>query len=74
MVILNRIKMLDMAFELGSDTQAVNRQVDSAFELGSDTQAVNRQVDRAFELGSKHKGLSDYPPPPLSAATAGRIM
>jgi hypothetical protein len=35
MVILNRIKMLDMAFELGSDTQAVNRQVDRAFELGT---------------------------------------
>ncbi len=40
MVILNRIKMLDMAFELGSDTQAVNRQVDSAFELGSNLKGL----------------------------------
>ena len=28
MVILNRINMLDMAFELGGDTQGVNRQVE----------------------------------------------
>jgi hypothetical protein len=43
MVILNRIKMLDMAFELGSDTQAVNRQVDSPFELG--LQHTSRSID-----------------------------